>query len=507
MLRFIGWLLMLVIGLAIALAGAAWFLLSDPNALKPELSRIIEERTGVPVAINGELSWQLLPPLTLTAAEISAEHEGSNYSLGALRLDLDLQSVITNQDLEAWQVRSLELDDLVISSATDVTEIASLTLNNFAFNKASPFTTSMNYTGTEQESLPLTAQGLITYMPDSDQVKLSDTRFETDLTSGVCNLVATIGESSTYVDPADSIIPISIWRSYDWDGTCTLDAIELEGERFQNVVLDLNNSGGNSNTRLEIPEFFGGSATAQVDINAQRDQVAWRISPDLKNVDSQALMTWLDQRLTWVAPLAYGGAVTMTGNTEAELMRSISGKTEFNGGKGSIDVTRIKQPLLALATLLREDEHIRKWPEIWEYERFIGEWSINGTNHALDLALDNLTAAVAGVYDPVTDALDMQMDIVFEDNPGMHSFDVNPLLVGLPLPLRCTGTLEEPKCAVDSAAAQRIVASALTSEKGSELRDKIEEKIDEQVPEEFRDAAKNLLDIFSRSASKPKPDA
>ncbi len=281
----------------------------------------------------------------------------------------------------------------------------------------------------------------------------------------------------------------------------------MEGQRFEQVVLELSNKGGNSNTTLSIPEFFGGSATARVDINAERDQVAWRIAPDLQEVDSQALMAWLDQRLTWVAPLAYGGAITMTGNTESELMRSISGSTEFDGGKGSIDVTRIKQPLLALATLLREDEHIRKWPEIWEYERFIGEWDIKGTQHTLDLALDNLTAAINGVYDPVTDALDMQLDIVFEDNPDMHSFDVNPLLVGLPLPLRCTGTLEEPKCAVDAAAAQRIVASALTSEKGSELRNKIEEKIDEQVPEEYRDAAKNLLDIFSRSADKPKPDA
>jgi hypothetical protein len=506
MLRFLSWLFMLLIGLAVAVSAAAWYLLSDPNSLKPELSRIIEERTGVPVAINGDLAWQLWPPLRLNAGKITASHEGSDYAVEALRLNLDLQSVITNQDLEAWQVRSLELDNLTVTSATDVTHLEYLQLQNFAFNTPSPFVTRVTYTGADGQPMPLEAEGLITYRPERDEVQLANTRFNTDLTSGLCDLVASIGESSSYVDPMDAIIPISIWRSYDWDGTCTLDAIELEGESFRDVVLELNNTGGNSNTTLSIPEFFGGSATAQVDINAERDQVAWRIAPELTDVDSQALMAWLDQRLTWVAPLAYGGAVTMTGNTEAELMRSISGKTEFDGGKGSIDVTRIKQPLLALATLLREDEHIRKWPEIWEYERFIGEWSINGTNHVMDLALDNLTAAVAGIYDPVTDALDMQLDIVFEDNPNMHSFDVNPLLVGLPLPLRCTGTLEEPKCAVDAAAAQRIVASALTSEKGSELRTKIEEKIDEQVPEEFRDAAKNLLDIFSRSA-KPKPDA
>jgi hypothetical protein len=507
MLRFIGWLLALVIGLTLALAAGAYYLLSDPNKLKPQLTALIEQQTGVPVSIDGELHWQLFPPLTLRVEQISASHEGSDYSLASLNLDLDLRSVIANQDLNQWQIRSLELDELIVQTELDQTRIDYLKLNDFAFNQASPFETRLNYQASDAEVIPLDAHGQLVYRPDSDQIQLIDTRFETDLTSGLCNVDATIGTASSYIDPVDAVIPISIWRSYDWQGTCVLDAIEMAGERFENLRLELSNQRGDSTTTLSIPEFFGGSATAKIDINAERDQVAWRIAPDLNEVDSQALVTWLDQRLTWVAPLAYGGAITMTGNTEEELIRSISGKTEFNGGKGTIDVSRIKQPLLALATLLREDQHIRKWPELWQYERFIGEWSVNGTQHAMDFALDNLTAAIAGVYDPLTDALDIQLDIVFEDNPGMHSFDVNPLLVGLPIPLRCRGTLEEPSCAVDQAAAQRIIASALTSEKGDELRDKIEEKIDEQVPEEYRDAAKNLLDIFSRSAAKPAPDA
>ena len=103
----------------------------------------------------------------------------------------------------------------------------------------------------------------------------------------------------------------------------------------------------------------------------------------------------------------------------------------------------------------------------------------------------------------------MNVDIVFEDNPGMHSFDVNPLLIGIPIPLNCKGTLESPTCRVDTDAARRIVATVLADEQGSELRAKIEEKIDEDVPEEYRDAARNLLDIFGRSlkeSGKKKPD-
>lgn len=507
MLRFIGWLLATLMLLALLLSGAAWYLLRDPNELKPELTALIESQTGVPVTIDGDLAWRLWPPLTLSARAISANYEGSAYSTGRLSLDLDLRSVISSRDLDQWRVNSLEVEDLVIESPTDRTEIADLTLSNFAIDTPSPFKTRLRYQSGDEPPVPLTAAGQLTYRPASNEVLIRETRFETDLATGVCNLDTRLGEASGLIDAPDAIIPTAIWRSVDWDGNCVLERLLLEDQTFENVRIELANEGGASATNVEIPRFFGGSAIAQIDIDAAATPVRWRIEPDLHEVDSQALMGWLDQRLEWVAPLAYGGAVTMTGNTERELVASIRGKTAFNGGKGRIDVTRIKQPLLALATLIREDEHIQKWPEIWQYERLIGEWDVDGTAHTIALALDNLTAAIEGDYDPLSDALDMRIDILFEDNPGMHSFDMSPLLVGLPIPMRCTGSLEAPKCRVDDKAAQRIVTTALAGQQGDELKAKLNDKIDKEVPEEYRDAAKDLLDIFSRSLQqKSKPD-
>ena len=506
MLSFLGKLFAFLLAVILALTAGAWYVLDDPNALKPQLTQLIEAQTGVPVRIDGDLSWQLLPPLTLTAHQISAEQDGTRYTLAKLDLDVDLQSVITSQDLNSWQIRSLELTDLLLNTDSETTSVPSLKLNNFAFDQLSPFSAELNYQGPDGQNFPFQATGNILYRPIGEEIELTDTRFKTDLASGLCNLLGKVTDAGGYVDGPDAVIPVAVWRGYDWAGSCVLERIEFQGQRFDKVQLELANSGGNSTTLLQIPEFFGGTANAKVDINAERDPVAWRIEPDLKNVDSQALMTWLDQRLTWIAPLAYGGAITLTGNTVEELSRSVRGKTSFNGGAGTIDITALKVPLLNLASMIQEDEQIRGWPELWQYERLTGEWDVNGTQHAIDLALDNLTAAIAGVYDPITDAMDMQIEVMFEDNPDLHSFDMTPLLVNLPIPLRCRGTLEAPKCAVDPAAAQKIVASALNSGDGSELRSKLEAKIDKDVPEEYREAAKSLLEIFSRSAP-PQPDA
>ena len=178
----------------------------------------------------------------------------------------------------------------------------------------------------------------------------------------------------------------------------------------------------------------------------------------------------------------------------------MSGETRFDGGKGSINIATIKQQILSLATLLQEGDRISGWPDVWEYQRFVGDWRIDRQHHLLDLALDNLSVEAEGDYLPESEEIDLLAQLTFSNDPQFPVFDVNPLLFDLPIPVRCQGQLADPNCAIDQAAAQRIVASALQSGDATGLRSKLERKIEEEVPEEYQDAARSLLDIFSRSA-------
>ncbi len=504
MLKFI---VRLLIGLAVSavlVAAVGYFFLQDPNRYKPQIEAFIEERTGARVDIGADLSWRLLPPLGLSAAGIDAEYQGNRYQLAAMDLDLDLMSVIRNRDINGWELKALTLTDLVVAQEGNETEVRSFVLRNFKPATPSPFSAELEQTPADGPSIPVTLEGFIAFDPATTTASLTDTRFETTEASGVCQLDATMKEGEQPADPEGSIIPVSIWRTIDWAGSCLLDRLTLAEENFANVTVDLDNQGGVSSTEVTLPDFFEGSAGAVVDIDASADPVQWRIVPDLARADSTALMEWLDRRLKWIAPLAYSGEITMTGNTKEELVRSVKGKTTFDGGQGRIDIAQIKGPLLNLATLFREPDRIAAWPELWSYERLIGEWEINGTKHQMDFALDNLTAAINGDYDPLTDALDAQVEFLFEDNPNMSSFDVNPVLVGLPIPLSCTGSLEAPKCAVTADATRNLVAAVLTSEEGSEIREKLDQKIEEEVPEEYREAARGLLDLLGESLKKPR---
>ena len=509
MLRVLIWLFSTIILLLLVLAGSAAFILQDPNRFKPELVELIASQTGVPVRIDGELAWQFFPPLSLTAEAIEADLDGTNYQLARLSLDVDLASVVKTRDLDRWQVRSLRLDGLQMrtgeGSESTTTHIEYLTLTDFAPGQPSPFSAQLTYGAGDSAATPLTLEGLISVAPALDEITLSQTKFATTQASGECELNAR-ATGKVVADSADSLIPVSVWQAYDWTGDCLLDRLTYEDQDFHNVSLELNNSAGASTSVVTIPEFFGGSAQASIEIDTRPQHVTWQIQPDLENVDSAALLAWLEQDLQWIAPLAYGGSLTMQGNTEAELINSVSANTQFDAGQGQISITQIKQPLLVLATLFNEGERVQKWPDPWDYERMIGDWQIEGKQHVLNFALDNLTAAMNGTYDPLTDELDMQLEVTFQDEPGMHSFDVNPLLIGLPIPFQCVGSLDNPTCRVNPEATQRLVASVLRDSKGQELIDELDRKIDEDVPEEYREAARSLLDLLGGALKKPRQD-
>jgi len=497
-------LLRTLIGFAVSalIVVAIGYFLQDANRFKPEIQAFIEERTGVHVDITGDLSWRFFPPLGISAAGVLTEYEGNRYQLGELVLDLSFMSVVRNRDINQWEILALTLDNLVIAQGEELTEIDSFRLHHFKPATPSPFTATLTQKPAGGDPLPLTLDGLIAIDPSAQTASLTETQFETTQASGVCNLDAAYRESAQPPDPEGAIIPVSVWRTVDWSGDCLLDRLTVEDENFTDVALTLSNKAGVSSTEARIPDFFNGSAGAIVDIDASAEPVRWRIVPDLERADSTSLMEFLNQRMRWIAPLAYSGEITMTGNTKEELVHSVRGQTTFDGGKGRIDIAQIKQPLLALATLLREPERIAAWPDLWTYERLIGDWAIDGTNHELDLAFDNLTAAVNGDYDPLTDVLDMDVEFLFEDNPDLHSFDVNPVLVGLPIPMKCTGTLETPKCGVTQEATQNFIAAVLTSEQGSKARERIDQVIDEEVPEEYRETARGLLDLLGESLKK-----
>ena len=180
------------------------------------------------------------------------------------------------------------------------------------------------------------------------------------------------------------------------------------------------------------------------------------------------------------------------------------GASEFDGGQGQLNIEKIKTQLMRIAQLTQQSDSIASWPDLWEYQHFTGRWMIDGTRQQLAFALDNMSVDAEGEYSYLDDTLDLLGNVtIHEPAEGEESpFEINPLLAGTPIPIRCRGSSADPTCRLDQDATRGLIARALQRNDESGLRSKLEEKIDEKVPEEYRETARDLLDLLGRSLEK-----
>ena len=306
------------------------------------------------------------------------------------------------------------------------------------------------------------------------------------------------------LDPSieEPLLPLELLRSTDWRGTLAIGQLLYEGATFSNATIVSNNDGGNVEALIDLPAFFGGSATTSVKIDANVAAPQWIVAPKLTQVDSQAMLKWLNKKYDWVALFAAGGQLGMRGNTTGELIASMNGHTTFDGGQGVLNIEEIKHAALRIAEAAGGADKVTAWPDRLKYQRFTGTWDVNGADQLVDVALDNLTLHAKGKLDTLADDMDLRVTVTVNNDPQYQSFKIGSALMGLPLPMRCKGSIAAPKCGADEDGTRKLIAQALSGS-NPEMTERLNKTIDEKVPEQYRDAARSLLDMLKKGNPQP----
>jgi AsmA protein len=305
-------------------------------------------------------------------------------------------------------------------------------------------------------------------------------------------------------DPSldEPILPLERVRALDWDGRLFVEQLLYDEKSFPGARIDTRNAGGRVTGTVDLPQFFGGTAHTAWSVDATGTP-RWTVKPRLERVNSEEFLAWLGQKYTWAALLLGDADLGMTGNTPRELAATLRGRTTFDGGQGKLDIGIIKEQALALADVAGGTEKVQAWPDILNYRRFTGVWDVDGERHNLRLLLDNLSLALDGTFDPFTEALDVNATVKLLEGTPYPSFVMDAFLMGVDVPVRCTGTLAEPACRPDEAGVRNLLTRALSSDDPA-TRAKLDQAIDERVPEEYRDAARSLLDLLRQSGAAPQ---
>jgi len=505
-IRFVG----IFFALTIALLLGVFFYVQDANRLKPEIEALINENSDFHVEINGELKWQLLPPLTLQISNLVAKDDELQIDAGSVNLKMDLSAMW--QDTDRWKITALQLTDTTVIAEQSTIYLQQFELENFTPGEPANFFADATYTAAAKNTQPIDTllEGQITYFPAIDttpqRIHLTEFSIDSAVAKGVCEADVRERDALLYnglpEETDDDILPLALLLGYDIVADCDLRELTINEETFQNSTLKITNAAGQLNILADVQDFLGGSVLTNIDVDAITVPIQWTITPQVTNVDSQRLMDWVDQRLRWIAPIAVNSVIKMQGNTEADLLTSVQAQSNFDGGQGQLDISAIKQQLMQLAVLTRRTDKVAAWPDLWNYEQFTGSWAIDGTNHILRFALDNMEVDATGTVDYANESMDILANVTLNEAPETSPFHVNSLLEGTPIPIRCTGPTAEPECKLDDHAVQNLIADALRSDSETGLRKKIEDKIEEDVPEEYQDMARKLLDLLGGSLEK-----
>ncbi|MEM6709593.1 MAG: AsmA family protein, partial [Pseudomonadota bacterium] len=316
-MRFLVTVLVVVVALLAVAVGAGLWLLKDPNRFKPELEALIRDTAGMEVSFDGDLSWQLWPPVVLKGESIRFEDESTRYELAAFGVRANLLPLLQGGELEVSQLR---LDDLLMTDKAfgAQTRIDSLRLDTFVLGQPSPLSVAMTLENEEGPASKVTVEGPLTYFQEEDRLMLAPMAFRYDDITGTCDVAASNlsrEPALSYTAGKDDLLPLDTFRAIDWEADCTVPELAAGEEPLRNLSIRSANKNARNTNTITIPDAFGGSVETTVSIDTRNRTPAWLIDTNASDIQSQALMDLIAPSLKWAAPLLAGGQLSLRGNT------------------------------------------------------------------------------------------------------------------------------------------------------------------------------------------------
>ena len=282
-------------------------------------------------------------------------------------------------------------------------------------------------------------------------------------------------------------IPVDLIKAFNAQGNVTLNAAELGGMVFENIEVGLNSSNGQMRVHPISAEFFEGSYQGDVRINAAAATPVLSVNERINDVSLQALGRSMLETENLSGTINGVFALSGSGFDMAQIQRDLDGNLSFtlkDGAWEGVDVWH--QLRAARAAFRREPAPEREGPPRTPFSEVSATATVTDgilNNRDFFAELPFMQMRGQGTVNLPTTAIDYSLQGRVFDQPEYLPGDVTPEeiedLTRFELPLRITGTLNEPKFGIDF---DEIV------------RQRVEEEVEDKVEEVLKDKLKDLFD-------------
>lgn len=496
MFKRISALLLVVVFVALALAA---YYLRDPNQFKQDLQDLAAEQSGYQVTINGDIRWRWALPFGVSAENIAATADSETITVDRLTLGISFGSLFAAFD--DWKINTLHLQDVYWEDSESIIRISDFHLQDFRTGVSSPFAMQVGYESTDPDPIIVTADivGRLNY-GDNDVLRFADTKVSSNLAVGTCQ--GAMNEAQRATGPRQEfpqdLLPLNDLLDYDLALTCDLADIPGSPVPLTPATLKVANQQGNTHIQLSTNNFWAGTLNLDTHIDLAAQPLRWTVKTNASGIDSTKFVDWANVKQNWQAKLEIDSTLTMRGNSEDELLSSIAGTANLDGGTGSIDISALRNVLNAAALISGKDNPVKDWPEELGYQELTAQWRAQGKASDIEFTLDNIRGEASGAVDFVERTMDMDGWLRIDEPTNQVGLRLPEELMNTKLPMNCQGPLVDPKCRPDKSGLLNLLRRTLTGEKAETLRNTVEKAIEEKVPDKLKESLRGLIGRFGK---------
>jgi len=278
-------------------------------------------------------------------------------------------------------------------------------------------------------------------------------------------------------------LPVEALRKLRANGVLQLGSAVVSGLTFSQVSLPLTAQAGRIHLGPTRAQLAGGGCDGDIVLDASPALAHLSLTEHVKAVDAGQLMKALSDTSRISGRADANVAVTGVGNTGSAILRSLSGKVDFDVQHGAIKGVDLLYALQSAQALLKRSlPPAHPGPQQTDFNTFSGSATLDKGvvhNDDLNIGTDNLKAHGKGTVDLGTKAIDYRLVASIYKVPPQGAGSELADLKAADVPLQLTGTLDDVKVRPDiEALAKTRLRQEVTKKLGSpEVQKKLGEKL------------------------------
>jgi AsmA protein len=295
-------------------------------------------------------------------------------------------------------------------------------------------------------------------------------------------------------------LPVDRLRALDVEGSVGVGKLKASNLKLQNVVLNIDARDGNLRMSPLGAALYGGQYQGNVGLDVRGQEPRVSLDESLSGVQIEPLLTDLrgEAKLKGRADLKAG--LTASGADGDRMKKTLSGGGAFTVRDGAYKGVNLgllaRQGKALLDTARGKGAKSVEGGTQTDFSELSGTFKVDGgviRNDDLAMKAPLLRLAGQGTADLSSERIDYTLNTsLVETSKGQEGMDTEKLN-GITVPIRVTGTFDEPRFVPDLAAVAKQRTQVEIDKQKKKLEGKVEEKIKEKLGNGVGGKIKDLL--------------